>query len=51
MSEILWNIPSEKDWDMLEELSEKMENFPDSPFFQCWQHMSEQIKRKLHIDE
>lgn len=49
--DIVWNIPSEKAWDRLEELAEAMENFPDSPLFHCWQHELENIKHSLCIDE
>lgn len=51
MINIVWNIPSEKDWDRLEELTEAMENFPDSALFKCWQHEAESIKKLHHIYE
>ena len=46
--EIVWNIPNEsKILDRIHELSQAIENFPESKLVPVWQHAIEELEAKL----
>lgn len=44
---IIWGIPNpEQILDRMEELQEAINNFPESPLLNCWEHELEALKKR-----
>ena len=47
--EMVWNIPNESQiLDRIDELSQAIENFPESKLVPVWQHAIEDLEAKLN---
>lgn len=46
---MIWNIPSESAWDMLFELYDFIEQFPESPLVPVYKSLIDSLERKLFL--